>query len=102
MSQATHWKSREEVRSVKLIPNFKDIIGRIKNIFKNMSPVEGAHHQTLYTTNRSGASEGSSQIQQLQHERDTCDSLSQVGSGNTKMPEVQSVLLECKFQKKEE
>ena len=87
MSQATHWKTREEVCSVKPGQNFKSTRGRVTNICKNISRVfdatwqkfnkkvasgeevdiltrklsqslvEDAHSQTLHTTNRSGAYE---------------------------------------------
>ena len=42
MSQATHWKTREEIRSAKQMQNFKNIRGRIKNILKKISKMFNA------------------------------------------------------------
>ena len=87
VSQATHWKSREEICSVKQIQKFKDIKGRI-NTSKTLNAmcqkfkmklkvgklrveklkIEGPDYQSLYNTS------SSSEVKQLQHERDALTS----------------------------
>ena len=100
MPQATHSKTREEVFSAQQIHNFKGIKGKtspasaiiseefsaplVRSSTRSPSPTgcewrshelsqffaEGSHYQNLFTTSTSGASENSSDIQQLRHERE--------------------------------
>ena len=91
-----HCKTREEDCSWKQRQNFKGIKGKVTSARKNIcqefnkksksnwlrvekklkklrhelsqSLLEGSHCQNLYTTSRSGASETSSEMQQLRHE----------------------------------
>ena len=88
VSQATHWKSRDEICSVKQIQKFKDTKGRIntsktfnamcqkfkmklkvgKLRVENKLKIEVPDCQSLYNTS------SSSEVKQFQHERDALTS----------------------------
>ena len=75
MSKATHRKTREDVCSAKQRQSFKHFRGKVTNTCKNINRVFNAtcqrsHYQNLCTRNRSGASDTSSEIMQLRHERE--------------------------------
>ena len=63
----------------------------------SQSLVQGAHHQTLYTTSRFGASE-SSEMQQLRQERDSLTAHRRILETNVSCCS-QSVLLERKLRR---
>ena len=68
VSQATRWKTREEVCSLKQRGNFKGILGKVTNICKTVSREFGATCQKFKKKFKSNRFASTEEVENLRHE----------------------------------